>query len=753
MKGLFQDLCRARLCGELTGKWHIGEPDSPKGLLCTDLKVVIQKGFWNFQESDVPNLAAAIGSPQRLADLDAIRGRLLKLLTKDDHGVGLSGWDRLCPASRFNLTLFRAERSVVHLGVNDARKDASRHIRKRALSADAVKRPGGPEELLVSALLGGLLAEPATGGDGHAPSTPPSDRVLIERAHPLFPTPAVGAGGPTAHKRLDPSKPIAEDPGFWWRSDTETYLQQLGKLRTLTIYAGAEGWSDVGPPVHRDLLTTVLIEQLAKVPKQQRMPPMPNDEDMATVLSMLPPEYLGSILREISSPPSEWTSKPTEIDLHDALQHATTGTRQSGGLVARAIAHLAFTLAAEGGDARVFTAHFDDDIAAAEGNRKRHYGREFAEVGFKDVYDRQPETANGVVSLLRVHGRLNDPTSQSIVLGEADFIANEPVASDHEVPPDHEVSPDDDAKRHVPRMERLVEELRSRPTLFVGTSIRDPGVIAALTLVRHVDQPRYAVLLLPPDLGDDPVVRIWTRWLLGRRYLHLGVTPIFADFPSQVPQFLREIALRARTRAGGAARAYGDRLDDWWKIWGGVFGYDEEGERVGSVAKDTHEIWLGRMRFLQSVIAGDELGEPLGDDERITINVWLRNRKKRELFRWATVGRPRGKTKTRDVLSLGHSPANGGLMPDERLTLAAFKAGELVSEATSKPREGWIVAMNLVLRGEPWDRLTVGVVTIESNDPDGALNSIVTQKGQLSKLAGVIDGNLREMLLNKDQDR
>lgn len=735
--GLFWDCCRGRVRSGLARAYHIGEPGSPEYLLGEDLRTVIRDGFWHFVEAEVAELAAVVGTRQKPADKLAIQGKLEELLTKADRGVGLAGWDELGAASRFNLALFRAASETEHLTVNPARVRASTHIRSKALDSEGVKRVGGPEHKAVQRLVADLLSSsrPPDGVET-ARAAVPAGSAARDRSG--LPAPAEGTDGPVARKLLDSSPPSVSDLGFWWRKATETYIKNLGDLRTLTIYAGAEGWSDVGPPLHRDLLTSVVAERLKKLPRHQHMPPMPSDEDAAKVMAMMPPTFLGSILREISSPQTSFTSRSTEITLHDGLQHATTEDRQRGGLVARAIAHLAFTLAAGGGDARVFTAHFDDDIALAEDNLKNYYEQEFAEVGFQDMLDRlPPSTASGVVPLLRVHSRLNDGTTQSIVLGEADFIADEPVAADH-------------GDAHVSRMGRLVQDLKERPTLFVGTSILDPGVIAALALTRHAGQPRYAVLLLPPDVGDDPVVRTWTAWLLGRRYLHLGVTPVLADFPSQVPQFLREIALRARPQGTKPTRAYGDRFDHWWTLWCGIFGYGVDGEPVGVPERKTHQVWVDRLKFVRAYIQDGELGEPAADGERITINVWLQNRKRRELFHWATIGGPGGRKKARDVLRLSHSSSTSQLAPDEQAALGAFKAGELVSTEIPKPRNGWVVATNLVLRGETWGRLTVGVVTIESNDPDGALTSIVSQVGQLSRLAEAVDENLRNLLLDKD---
>jgi hypothetical protein len=115
-----------------------------------------------------------------------------------------------------------------------------------------------------------------------------------------------------------------------------------------------------------------------------------------------------------------------------------------------------------------------------------------------------------------------------LVVGEADFFADEPVGEQAHHP------------AHAARPQVIEHALGRGDVLFVGSSLTEPGVAAS----KHLPGRRCA-LVLPSDLAaaglsasEQPEAYALALDLIARRYLHLGVVPILVDFEQQVPQML-----------------------------------------------------------------------------------------------------------------------------------------------------------------------------------------------------------------------
>jgi hypothetical protein len=356
----------------------------------------------------------------------------------------------------------------------------------------------------------------------------------------------------------------------------------------------------------------------------------------------------------------------------------------------------------------------------------------------RDCADTLPpdDLPSNVVPLLRVHGRLADPSRQRLVIGEADFFADEPVGD----------APHNEG--HVPRADMIAHALERGDVLFVGSSLSEPGVLSIVAANRHLPGRRYALLLTPgfagaelsrPDRLDEKALALD---LLARRYLHLGITPIIVDFEQQVPQILREVAFRIAPGADGYRR-YSERLDDWWQSWASVLGYEADGSGQGRLSPEMRNRWRLRLReILEQIGTLMSRNSPsIGED--IRLEVWLRNHHTRTLFLVATTAsrppRASAPPETQTLDSDDPTPAQ-----------LAFRQGRTVIATPRRRGDAYAIATPLSLDGDQWHHLPVGVVTVTSNRADGTLAAVGEDQDLLRAVTSAIGASLRELVLPSD---
>jgi hypothetical protein len=540
--------------------------------------------------------------------------------------------------------------------------------------------------------------------------------------------------------------------GFWWRHSTDHYIEILASRAEsvpVTIFAGADGPSDVGPPLHNELMVAVLdrvvpddplLGTLADSLKRESGPDAASISSVAWAIAQACGDaYLGSIVRELSRAlPFRTATTRSESDdrLRLNVQRAVAD-RTTSQFVARAVALLAFALRHAANDVSVMSAYYDPDLVRVE-QRTQAENPSFAPYRFhaSGSWATRERTTDRQVPLFHMVGRSDPDGPGALVIGETSFIG------------DDFCSPGDTGKHGTSRVALLQQALVETTVLFVGTSLTDPGVLAALANTKHHRIPRYA-LVLPPklDIAGEPGPCL-ARNLIAQRYLHCGVVPIMVDFPQQVPQFLRELAFRVH--AGTAYESYPKRAARWWRDFGPLWGPNAQEWPTDSLAVNYQTIARGVLVDIRQSVdealtrfAERSVGQEMAD--AITVELWIRNPNDRQLFRFAT--------------SRQRERRNGG-RPAQRMD--DYSPGSVAAKTF---REGYVqhgiradehgvdqlvVCIPLVLDKAPWYHLPVGVVSLRSNHPQGILSRVVKNGTELGALESNVEGRLKELLEPKD---
>ncbi len=172
--------------------------------------------------------------------------------------------------------------------------------------------------------------------------------------------------------------------------------------------------------------------------------------------------------------------------------------------------------------------------------------------------------------------------------------------------------------------------------LMLGTSLTDTPLVRALSTTPRDGCERLGVLLRSDFSHDEDTDEELALNLARHRASELGVGLLFADFPGQVAQLLREVVLH---RVYSIARPdapesllYTDRVDAWWNSWSASEGADPK--LVKRVRKT-----LRRAYKLMNLAPP---ASPLNaDSERFQVELWVREAPiavHRSLRRWVRAG-------------------------------------------------------------------------------------------------------------------
>lgn len=708
--------------------------DPKQQAVLEDLREILGKGVFNFDVGSLRVLPFLFGNGEQRATKAVVKARLLAYLMEHDPGKDPIGdSERLTETSRFRLTLFRGLEGTFHFTTNEARVKASEAIHKH-MTADGMRKEGGLEYQLLVLLSEEILDSMSGTADYEPEADAPHDPLVRVFGTPLDRETAVPIASEAAPRAQDlhiELSPRELGVAFWWRDSTNLHIARLAELHRLSIYVGGDGPSDVGPPLNRDLFAAMIDSRLrlSGVTRHQR------EAIVKTVVAHCPEQYLGSIVRELYRSRTREVSVNAETQLYYDIQSHTAAARSRGGFVARAVVLLAFTLRHDGRTAEIISTHYDSDIESAAENRREHF-RHLRSISLRDYLDHLPpnDPEPDTVPLLRISGRHGERSTQGLVVGEADFLADE------------RLGPGGHNPEHVPRYRALVRALTRGGVLFVGTSLSDPGVLAALATTRHTRWPRYALVLPPAGLTSTsmPADQIaGALHLLALRYLHLGVVPVIADFDHQVPQLLREVALKVHMGRDYAGHA--DRMELWWRRWAEVLGYDRAGAPSGSSDGELVGLWQRRLRALAATIAGPEvLGQAQSAKETIRIEVWLRNHHRRCLFLWASSPAAPSEEAPTEIAVQAEDPND--IVP------LAFRTGRTVHQRLLGTSWRYGVATNIVLYAAPWHRLPVGVVNVLSSREDVSLASLATDVDALRAFERGLLQRVKELLRDDDDE-
>jgi SIR2-like domain len=619
-----------------------------------------------------------------------------------------------------------------------------------------------------------------------------ADRLLLEAATTQPATEPPDSG---RHSGKEPATPLPRPweqrfrnelrlPAFQRDGITQP-IEQLASAETLTIFAGAGVSADIGLPLHEDLMPEVL-KQIALdtfnrkptvLPELDNLTADQRDDYLTSVIGAVHRDssvYLASIAHELAAIGAlnpAMAHEHANSQLVDAVQAANAQRKRgiAGGFLARGVAALAFALLSTKADRRVqvITTNYDSTFITEAQEKLHKYFPEFSNYTLAPIVWptsteakaqgcsqaellraslEAAQTSETQVPVYYANGKLD--AGDTIVAAELDFVdPADTSATEHE--------------RHRTREEIIGTALKETDCLFVGSSVTDPDMLARLAQHKESGKPRYALLLAPPPRNPvKDTARAEKEYSLARkfteeRFRHLGITPITLDFPLQVPQFLREVALRVQqVHRSEDYQAYGDRLAGWWSIWHKHLGFPDE--RTGEPGQRSTPIQLAWHDYLAELRDGritEFLNQhaPNAKKERIMVEVWLRNprrrnlmsppppRKVRSLFLWAS---------SESMWLEGDTALWGPIAFMARKHYAAqqsFREGRMHYEPLESRRGHWkyFVSMPLVLQKAPWHHLPIGVVDVFSDAKlplDATGRRIRNDEEEESQLACVTSG-------------
>lgn len=412
--------------------------------------------------------------------------------------------------------------------------------------------------------------------------------------------------------------------------------------------------------------------------------------------------------------------------LHATLQSLLyPGGYWRAGLLARNVVRLATALAASGKEVLLVTTNYDT-----------HIEDEFQELASLAV-DQEPdallpeivvkvlgatghtisptEPSSGRIVLTYLHGRVprTGQTLGLVALTERDYFVLRSDVLDQ------------------------LQSLFAKGSLFIlGSSLTDPPLLAALQQASDSGANRYALTPVKSyrfwNEPDTAVVKL--KHHLHERMREFGVELLFPDFYYQVPQFCEEL-ITAVARISPSSRGYaadrdvryGQRLDDWWKLWRARVETDPN-ERP-------YEHLANTLESVKSTLAPARHGITDSAGEHLKIEVWARwepSAVSRRIALWAASGGIR-----MDYSSLRQEE----LVSDSSIhSVQAFLAGKpLLTEASvpgaNRWRDGrWSTFLSVpITLDRPLGSVPVGVVTLAGSKPaDQSRISVPDTNGMLA---------------------
>ena len=217
--------------------------------LWTAWRAVLEDGFQDFKLGAAIPLARAFDVDER--DREGLKRHMLAVLagrpTEDEVRLE-NEFERLEAEAKARLTLWRADPEPAPTA-DEARQrviDQLRDVDETFDKGLGAFRSGrnGEWKLLSGVLMYTLARSKHLGGAGKLRR---SSGIAIRTA---METVVYDRG--------------CGDCEFWDRPSTTSYLQRIATLGALTIVAGADGSSDQGEPVHRDLYATAARRRLSR---------------------------------------------------------------------------------------------------------------------------------------------------------------------------------------------------------------------------------------------------------------------------------------------------------------------------------------------------------------------------------------------------------------------------------------------------------------------------------------------------------
>lgn len=475
---------------------------------------------------------------------------------------------------------------------------------------------------------------------------------------------------------------------FLSHPDTLDSIERLATAADMTLVVGAGVSAEARLPTWNELVVSLLKDAA------QRLAPQLSGEDtdhwidwvMATdgllgagtiVQNLLANDFLGILKQHL---------------------YRDSGPKPLPGPIAHQIARL---LVSTSGSTEVITTNYDDLVESALRSR----GIPQSEI--RAYVTRKKPNSDDAYVVRHLHGILTDSQHRgTVVLSDADYYRMQ--------------APNRWQEQH------MQDRLENRSCLFMGTSLSDPNLLRYLFRSEGLHSSTVVFTRQGDTTWPPPsaAVRQAREDAAQVRWTEASVYPLYADYFSELAQFVYELALRkeclvAKTRYP----TYRSRMTDW------------HNEMSQSLLQTRH---LGRFRGIQDSIQEvlvellDEVemdvlgasGIRRGTGEKLAVHLWVHDPFDRTLVLWASSDRA-----WRDPTTLTPVPIR---RPTSWVSAEAFCTGIPMTRSTAgdaSSRWNHVTAVPVRLDDEPlkvaagqdrWGYLPVGVATMASSHPEGS---------------------------------
>jgi hypothetical protein len=497
-----------------------------------------------------------------------------------------------------------------------------------------------------------------------------------------------------------PSKRRSE-PAFFHAVETHELIESLAARESLTIFAGAGISRDRGSPGWEELVVRLLQRPLLHLTDGPEDPRSALRAAQAYADSY-GPVPAASALRQLYQDrnprlPEKSLMELIAGDIHECLYPRNSWS--PGGPLAEAVVRLAVFWMSLGRDVAILTTNYDNNLEEFAGDEDlRQFAADRGITIEAKVAD-DPRDAQ-VIPVYHLHGYIpfEGASRGNLAFSESGLFEGTEVIGPSEATLDW-------------RPKVLDDRLTSAATVFVGTTLRDPTVARSLIRTRAAAEewPRYGVFPQQGDTWDEednPGLRLGADHTLRARLKHLEVSAVRPDFFGQVAQLLREV-VHCKLNCDGhyapedsAPNRYGVRLVKWWEAW------RRNLKRVRPrVHQDACQVQLAKTKGTVAKCFSDQRRV---SRERLKLEIWVRKNpsKGRRLELW-------GSSEVASRTTTGHISEIEN--QSEYAAVRALCQGYAVRgplEAASRWRSYFSVP--IVLSGDPWWELPVGVVNLMS---------------------------------------
>lgn len=520
---------------------------------------------------------------------------------------------------------------------------------------------------------------------------------------------------------------VRSSPPFFDDPEVHRLIETLANTPALTLFAGAGVSLDRGSPNWVDLVRGLLALQSGGTGEGV-------DQFLLDNSALIGASAVRQLFEEAN--PKLPTFELVDLiaqELHRLLYR----NWKPGGPLASAIVRLALVWKSLRHDVSIITTNYDSNLEEWAGSSSIRTVFESRRLRIKEFVD-DLYVPKLTVPVYHLHGfipREGDKRGD-LAFSEVGLVRGDELLKGTR--PRKRPGQGEDWRRDV-----LKRRLTTSTTVFLGAALTDRTVVEALIETRDSEFLRFAVF---PRQGDPWItqrddVRITADKLLTARLRHLGVVPVRPDYYRQVSQLLTEV-IHCRLDCDGkyvaddmSQQRYYGRLEEWWAQWCRCGGH----QAANTVADNAQVVLAAARRRIEAL-----LHTPPRETLKVELWVWRGPRRRRELELWAS-----SETSNRRV-GRAHRAAitnNSPYVAVQAFCQGYALAGDL---PTSNHRWAGYCGVPVVLTGDPWHDLTVGVIDIVSTRPKDGSSLVQLENASVFKDVVKILHAAGRMLLDPD---